>query len=60
MKIEKAIEILSEYVYEDKPCPVGLYDKATRLSIEALKAIAHFRSLYMPGICPKLPSETDD
>ena len=37
MNIDTAIRILSEYVYEDKPCNVSHYDEATRLSIEALK-----------------------
>jgi len=45
MTIDEAIEILSGYVYEEKPCPVGLFDEATRLGIEALKRV---KSEYDP------------
>ncbi|MBA7581394.1 hypothetical protein ES708_23296 [subsurface metagenome] len=37
MTIDEAIELLGGYVYEEKPCPVGLFDEAEKLGIEALK-----------------------
>ena len=55
MTIDEAIEILSDYVYEDKPCAVGDYDEATRLGIEALKDYLESSS-YSIGIL--LPGET--
>lgn len=36
MNIEEAIELLGGYVYEEKPCPVGLFDEAVRLGVKAL------------------------
>ena len=43
MTIDEAIELLGGYVYEEKPCPVGLFDEATRLGIEALKWVKRYR-----------------
>ena len=60
MKLEKAIEILSDYVYEDKPCPIGLYDEATRLSIEALKRCLLQRKHLYPDGQPLFLGETEE
>lgn len=60
MNIPKAIEILDLYQADLRYDPEIDLVTAIKLLIEAGKEIAHFRSLYMPGICPKLPGETKD
>ena len=60
MRIEKAIELLSEYVYEDKSIPITAFEAATRLGIEALKEIHRERIGEIPFIGDQLPGETKD
>ena len=60
MTIDEAIELLSGYVYEEKPCPVGLYDEATRLGLEALKREKERRPPYGTRYHWLLPGETKD
>ncbi len=60
MNIKEAIEILGGYVYEEKPCPVGLFDEATRLGIEALKHINHNRRVDNHPDQAKLLGETNE
>ena len=43
MTLEEAIKIVGGYVYEEKPCPVGLFDAACRLLIEAGKHLSKCR-----------------
>lgn len=58
--IDEAIEHLSGYVYEEKPCLVGLFDEATRLGIEALKRFRDFRPTKYPIPKMLLPGETKE
>jgi len=60
MRIEEAIELLGGYVYEDKPCPVGLFDEATRLGIEALKRFKEIRADPCAYNVCMLPGETKE
>ncbi|MBA7581278.1 hypothetical protein ES708_23180 [subsurface metagenome] len=60
MTIDEAIELLGGYVYEEKPCPVGLFDEATRLGIEALKAVSNYRLCGPLDLFKKLPGETEE
>lgn len=60
MTIDEAIELLSGYVYEEKPCPVGLYDEATRLGIEALKRCKEAKKKAYFTTRTLLPGETKD
>lgn len=60
MTIDQAIEILGGYVYEEKPCPVGLFDEATRLGIEALKYTKMTRTTQEFHRDTLLPGETNE
>jgi len=60
MNLPKAIETLRNYPPGASPDNSWEFNAAILLGIEAMKAISYFRSLYMPGICPKLPGETEE
>lgn len=59
MTLDEAIEILGGYVYEEKPCPVGLFDDATKLGIEALKRFKQWRFVKSHLASERLPGETE-
>ena len=60
MKIDKAIEVLSGYVYEDEAKPVQDFDDATKLGIEALKRCRKARWKGAIWDLRLLPGETEE
>jgi len=60
MKVSEAIELLDGYVYEEKPCPVGLVVEAIRLGIEALKRHRNRDYLTYNELHQGLPGETPE
>lgn len=60
MTLTEAIKIKSEYVFEDKPQDITAFDKADRLSIEALKRVQDMRISPCTTADEILPGETKD
>jgi len=60
MTLQEAIEIVGGYVYEEKPCPVGLFDDACRLLIGAGKLVEDLRVGVPRHIIRLLPGETKE
>jgi hypothetical protein len=60
MNIPEAIEVLSEYVFENKPQDITAYDKATKLSIEALKFRLKLEQEDPEITLEPLPGETEE
>jgi len=60
VKIEKAIEILTRYTGGGNPWSLTDLTEASKLGIEALKAVQYVRRNYADILVTKLPGETED
>ena len=60
MKLEKAIEILQDNIFEIEPSDPQDQEDALKLGIEALKRVQFYNSELKVLAPPLLPGETED